>query len=43
VIVLNRGLYESRVLGLDVQVVQDRLRFYAGTAVLLESKAVIVS
>jgi len=33
----NRGVYESRVLGLEVQVDQDRLRFYAGTALLLES------
>src|SRR5215468_3934284 len=29
-IVPNQGLYESRVLGLDVQVDKDRLRFYAG-------------
>jgi septin family protein len=36
-IVPNHGLYESRVLGLDVQVDTDRLRFYAGTALLLES------
>jgi Uma2 family endonuclease len=34
----NQGLYESRVLGLEVQVEQDRLRFYAGTAMLLESE-----
>jgi Uma2 family endonuclease len=33
----NHGLYESRVLGLEVQVAEDRLRFYAGTALLLES------
>jgi Uma2 family endonuclease len=33
----NHGLYESRVLGLEVQVDEDRLRFYAGTALLLES------
>jgi len=38
----NHGLYESRVLGLDVQVEQDRLRFYAGTALLLESEEFIV-
>jgi Uma2 family endonuclease len=38
----NQGLYESRVLGLDVQVEQDRLRFYAGTALLLESEEFIV-
>jgi Uma2 family endonuclease len=36
-IVPNQGLYESRMLGLDVQVDKDRLRFYAGTALLLES------
>jgi Uma2 family endonuclease len=36
-IVPNHGLYESRVLGLDVQVAKDRLRFYAGRALLLES------
>ena len=34
----NHGLYESRVLGLDVQVDKDRLRFYAGRALLLESE-----
>ncbi|HWO25878.1 MAG TPA: Uma2 family endonuclease [Kofleriaceae bacterium] len=33
----NQGLYESRVLGLDAQVEQDRLRFYAGTEPLLET------
>jgi Uma2 family endonuclease len=38
----NSGLYESRVLGLDVQVEQERLRFYAGTALLLESEEFIV-
>jgi Uma2 family endonuclease len=37
----NHGRYESRVLGLDVQVEQDRLRFYAGTALLLESEEFI--
>ena len=40
-IVPNHGLYESRVLGLDVQVHKDRLRFYAGTALLLESDELI--
>jgi Uma2 family endonuclease len=40
-IVPNHGLYESRVLGLDVQVDEDRLRFYAGTALLLESDELI--
>ena len=37
----NRGVYESRVLGLGIQVDQDRLRFYAGTALLLESEEFI--
>jgi Uma2 family endonuclease len=37
----NQGLYESRVLGLEVQVDKDRLRFYAGTALLLESDELI--
>jgi flagellar biosynthesis GTPase FlhF len=37
----NHGLYESRVLDLDVQVEQERLRFYAGTALLLESEEFI--
>lgn len=40
-IVPNHGLYESRVLGLDVQVDKDRLRFFAGTALLLESDDLI--
>jgi Uma2 family endonuclease len=40
-IIPNHGLYESRVLGLDVQVDDDRLRFYAGTALLLESPELI--
>jgi Uma2 family endonuclease len=40
-IVPNHGRYESRVLGLDVQVDTDRLRFYAGTALLLESDELI--
>ena len=39
----NQGLYESRVLALDVQVEQDRLRFYAGTAMLLESEELTAS
>jgi Uma2 family endonuclease len=38
----NHGVYESHVLGLDIQVEQDRLRFYAGTALLLESEEFIV-
>jgi len=37
----NHGLYESRVLGLEVEVDEDRLRFYAGTALLLESDELI--
>lgn len=37
----SHGLYESRVLGLEIQVEQDRLRFYAGTALLLESEEFI--
>src|SRR5262249_15624054 len=37
----NHGIYESHVLGLDVQVAKDRLRFYAGTALLLESEELI--
>ncbi|MBI5542394.1 MAG: Uma2 family endonuclease [Deltaproteobacteria bacterium] len=40
-IVPQHGLYESRVLGLDVQVAKDRLRFYFGTALLLESDELI--
>jgi len=38
----NHGVYESRVLGLDVQVEEDRLRFFTGTALLLESEERIV-
>ncbi len=41
-IVPSRGLYESQVLGLEVRVEQDRLRFYTGTALLLESEELIV-
>ena len=37
----NQGLYEPPVLGLEVGVAQDRLRFYAGTAMLLESEEII--
>ncbi|HSK00009.1 MAG TPA: Uma2 family endonuclease [Kofleriaceae bacterium] len=37
----NHGLYESRVLGLDVQVEEDRLRFYSGMAPLPESDDLI--
>ena len=40
-IVPNHGLYESRVLGLEILVHKDRLRFYAGSALLLESEGLI--
>jgi len=40
-IVAQHGRYESRVLGLDVQIERDRLRFHAGTALLLESEELI--
>jgi Uma2 family endonuclease len=40
-VVPNHGLYESRVLGLEVQVAEDRLRFYVGTALLLESEELL--
>lgn len=40
-IVPQRGVYTSEVLGLDVEVESDRLRFYAGTALLLESDELI--
>ena len=40
-IVPNHGLYESRVLELEIQVDRDRLRFYAGSALLLESEDLI--
>jgi Uma2 family endonuclease len=40
-IIPNHGRYESAVLGLEVQVEADRLRFYAGTALLLESEELI--
>ena len=40
-IVPQRGLHTSSVLGLDVEVQADRLRFYDGTAVLLESDELI--
>ena len=38
---MTDGVYESRVLGLEIQVDEDRLRFYAGTALLLESEELI--
>jgi Uma2 family endonuclease len=37
----QHGVYPSLVLGLDIQVDKDRLRFYAGTALLLESDELI--
>lgn len=37
----RRGRYESRVLGLEIEVAKDRLRFYDGTALLLESDELI--
>lgn len=37
----QHGRYSSSVLELDVQVDKDRLRFYAGTALLLESDELI--
>lgn len=40
-IVPQQGMYASGVLGLDVQVEKDRLRFCHGTAVLLESPELI--
>jgi Uma2 family endonuclease len=40
-LVPQHGMYESRVLGLGVQVERDRLRFYAGTALLLESEELV--
>jgi hypothetical protein len=40
-IVPNQGLYESHVLGPDVRVDKDRLRFYAGTDLLFEGNDLI--
>ncbi len=40
-ILAQHGLHPSRILGLDVQVEKDRLRFFAGTALLLESEELI--
>jgi Uma2 family endonuclease len=40
-IVPQHGRYESRVLGLEIEVAQDRLRFFAGTTMLLESDELI--
>jgi Uma2 family endonuclease len=36
-IVAQHGRYEARVLGLEIEVARDRLRFFAGTAMRLES------
>lgn len=41
-IVPQAGRYASQVLGLEVQVERDRLRFFAGNALLLESGELIV-
>ena len=41
-IVPQHDRHESRVLGLEVEVTRDRLRFFAGTAMLLESDELIV-
>ncbi|MBX3217049.1 MAG: Uma2 family endonuclease [Labilithrix sp.] len=38
----QHGRFASSVLGLDIQVEDDRLRFYAGTALLLESEELIL-
>jgi Uma2 family endonuclease len=40
-IVPQHGRYESRVLGLEIEVAQDRLRFFAGTTMLLETDELI--
>src|SRR5579883_1557475 len=40
-IVPQQGVYASTVLGLDVQVEAERLRFLQGTALILESSEVI--
>ncbi len=37
----NHGLYQSHVLGLGILVDADRLRFYAGTELLLETEDLI--
>ena len=37
----RRKRYESRVLGLDLQVEDDRLRFYSGTALLLDGEELV--
>jgi Uma2 family endonuclease len=40
-IVPQHGRYASRALGLEIEVTRDRLRFFAGTAMLLESDELI--
>jgi hypothetical protein len=40
-IVPQLGRYGSQVLGLEIEVAADRLRFFAGTALLLESEELI--
>ena len=40
-IVPQHGRYASRVLGLEIEGARDRLRFFAGTAMLLESDELI--
>lgn len=40
-IVPQHGRYKSDVLGLEIEVAEDRLRFFAGTALLLESEELI--
>jgi len=40
-IVPQAGRYESRILGLEVEVTRDRLRFFTGTTMLLESEELI--
>jgi len=41
-IVPQHGRFETRVLGLEVQVEKERLRFFAGTALLLETEELVV-
>jgi hypothetical protein len=40
-IVPQQGMYESRVLGLAARIEDDRLRFYSGTALLLEEPELV--
>jgi len=41
-IVPQHGRYASHLLGLELQLEDDRLRFYSGTALLLESQELII-